>query len=60
MTRGLVQLAALLNELTRRRLEVEAQLRMVTLLTSLQVVQALKREHAALTGRIARLEARLK
>lgn len=52
--------AALLNALTRRKLEVEAAVRMIVSETALQKVQALKREHANLVKRIARLESVLK
>lgn len=52
--------AALLNALTRRKLEVESQVRMIVSETALSKVIALKREHARLVKRIASLTARLK
>ena len=52
--------AALLNALIRRRSEVETQVRAIISSTALDKVQALKREHAQLCRRIARLESVLK
>jgi len=55
--KSLAEKAELLNALRCRKLEVESLLKMVDLATSLQRVQALKREHARVVGRIVRLEA---
>lgn len=52
----LVKLAERLNALLRRKLEVEAAVRMVDLSTTTERVRALKREHAELVDRIARLQ----
>lgn len=58
--KSLADKASLLNALVRRRLEIESQVRMIDLSTSSQRVQALKREHARLVGRIKRLEGKLR
>jgi hypothetical protein len=58
--KNLHEKAALLNALKARRLEIEAQVKLVVSATSLQRVLALKREHARIVRRIAGLEAKLK
>lgn len=58
--KSLHEKAELLNALTRRKLEIESQVRMVDCSTSLQRVQALKSEHARVVARIVRLESRLR
>ena len=52
--------AALLNALIARRKAVELEVRNIISTTALAKVQALKREHAQLVKRIARLESALK
>lgn len=56
---SLYEKADLLNALTRRKLEVESQLKMVDVATLLRRVQALKREHARVVRLLARLEGKL-
>lgn len=58
--KSLAQMADELNRLTRRKLEIEASVRMVKLDTPLPIVRALKSEHAEVVGKIRRLERRLK
>lgn len=50
----------ILNALYRRRLELEAQSKMVTTTTATSTVRALKAEHARVVHRIALLERKLK
>jgi hypothetical protein len=57
---SLERLADRLNQLARRKLEIEAQVKMVDLSTSTTRVRSLKREHARVVATIARLERRLK
>lgn len=49
-----------LNALTRRKLELEAMVRMVDLGTTTERVRTLKREHRRVVEKIAYLEGRLK
>jgi primosomal protein N'' len=56
----LVKLTERLNRLTRRKLEIEAAVKMVDLSTSTERVRALKHEHARCDQAIERLERRLK
>jgi hypothetical protein len=54
--RNLVRAAEILNALTRRKLELEAKVRMVTSSTSYAEVVAIKLEHASVVQRIERIE----
>lgn len=54
----LAKLAERLNRLARRKLEIEAAVRMVDLTTTTERVRSLKREHARVVATIERLERR--
>jgi len=56
----LARRAHMLNELQRRKLEIEAALRMVTFETSGAVIRQAKRELARVNTRIKTLEGKLR
>lgn len=58
MSADLARRAHILNELNRRKLELEAQARMVTLTTTTREVRRIKRQHAVVVARLARLKGR--
>jgi len=60
MAKDLARKTARLNELERRRLELEAAARMVDLTTTTARVRAIKQEHAQVVAHIARLTRALK